>query len=100
MYRVKIYSFICLCILLPVFLQAAALHKYTAPIQSVTTIETKKIVNESIYIDFQRLADSYSPDKREKMKAYYRQKLKDAVSVRNLDAATHYEKLLGILNSK
>jgi hypothetical protein len=100
MYRVKIYSFIYLLILLPIFLQAAALNKYTAPTQSATSMQTKEIVNQRIYIDFQRLVDSYSPQKREKMKAYYHQKLKDAIRVRNLDAATHYEKLLGILNSK
>ncbi len=100
MYRVKIYSSICLCVFLPVFLQAAALNKYNAPAQSSTSIQTKEIVNESIYVDFQRLADGYSQQKREKMKAYYHQKLKNAIRVRNLDAAAHYEKLLSILNSK
>ncbi|RLA70830.1 MAG: hypothetical protein DRG09_02135 [Epsilonproteobacteria bacterium] len=98
MFKIKIYTVIYLSILVPVLLSAAALNKYTAPIQSVSSTQSKKTVNESVYVDFQQQVHDYSPKKKEKMKTYYRKKLKDAIRIKNLDAATHYERLLGILN--
>jgi len=100
MKKSKVYIFIYLSMILPVFLSAAALNKYTAPTQSVTSVQPKVTVNESIYVDFRELVHDYSPEKKEKMKTYYRKKLKDAIRMKNLDAASHYERLLGILNSK
>jgi len=100
MYKNKVYILICVSVMLPVFLSAAALNKYTAPTQSASSMQTKKTVNDSVYSDFQRQVRGYSPEKKKKMTNYYRKKLKDAVRMKNMDAASHYERLLGILNSK
>jgi len=99
MKKAKVYILIYLSMMLPVFLSAAALNKYTAPAQS-SSVQSKVTVNKSIYVDFREQVRNYSPEKKEKMKMYYRKKLKDAIRMRNLDAASHYEQLLGILNSK
>ena len=100
MYKAKVYILIYLSMMLPVFLSAAALNKYTAPAQSASSVQTKEVVSESIYIDFRQQVRGYSHEKKEKMKMYYRKKLKDAKRMKNLDAVSHYERLLGILNSK
>jgi len=100
MKKTKVYILICLSMMLPVLLSAAALNKYTAPTQSTSSVQTKETVNERIYTDFRQQVSGYSPEKKEKMKTYYRKKLKDAIRMKNFDAASHYERLLGILNSK
>ena len=100
MKKAKVYILIYLSMMLPVLLSAAALNKYTAPTQSVTSVQSKATVNKSIYIDFREQVRGYSPEKKEKMKTYYRKKLKESIRRKNLDAAAHYERLLGILNSK
>ncbi len=100
MKKAKIYILIYLSMMLPVLLSAAALNKYTAPAQSTSSVQAKEIVNESVYTDFRQKVRNYSPEKKEKMKTYYRKKLKDAIRMKNMDAASHYERLLGILNSK
>ena len=99
MYKTKVYILIFLGMMLPVLLSAAALNKYAAPAQSASSVQTKT-VNERIYTDFRQQVRGYSPEKKEKMRTYYRKKLKDAIRMKNLDAASHYERLLGILNSK
>ena len=96
----KVYILIYLSIILPVLLSAGALDRYTIPQQHPErTVQPKSTVNESVYIDFRNQTRNYSRAKREEMKEYYRKKLKEAVRERNFDAASHYERLIGILNT-
>ena len=99
MKKAKVYILIYLSMMLPMLLSAAALNKYTAPAQSASSVQAKEIVSESVYTDFKKQIRGYSPEKNEKMKTYYRKKLKDAIRMENLDAASHYKRLLKILNS-
>ena len=86
--------------ILPVFLSSGALDRYTIPQQqSQQMVQPKASVNKSVYDDFKKKTDSYSPAKKEEMKAYYRKRMKVAVRDRNFDAASHYERLIGILNT-
>ena len=98
MIKNKVTILIYLSVMLPVFSSAAALNKYSAPVQS-SHVQSKATVNDSIYADFREKTRHYSDEKKEKMKTYYRKQLKDAIRMKNMDAASHYERLLGILNS-
>lgn len=82
---------------LPVLLSAGALERYYVPQESSKS--TAPQIDQQVYNDFRAKAAGYSPQKREKLKTYYRQKMKQAVRDRNFDAASHYQKLLDILNS-
>ena len=100
MYKKKVYVLIYLSMVLPVLLSSGALDRYTIPQQqSKQMVQPKAIVNESVYHDFKKQIQDYTPERKEDMKAYYRKKMKEAVGARNFDAASHYERLIGILNS-
>ncbi|WP_345974918.1 hypothetical protein [Sulfurimonas sp. HSL3-7] len=81
----------------PAAVTAGALERYQVPEVKSNSAEIR--VEEKVYTDFRNKAKEYSPEKREKLKAYYRQKMKQSVRERNFDAASHYQKLLDILNS-
>lgn len=100
MYKNKIYVLICLSMLAPILSLGGALDRYTVPQQkSGHAIQTPGTVSESVYIDFMKETSNYSRAKKEEMKAYYHKKLKEAVREKNFEAAMHYERLIGILNS-
>ena len=107
MYKARIYIFIYLSIVLSVFLSAGALERYTIPQQQQSgiyksksySVQPKSAVDSSTYTEFENKVKSLLPTEREKLKEYYRKKLKEAVRNRNFDAASHYERLIGILSS-
>ena len=88
---------ISLALAAPWVLSAGALERYQVPEVKSKSAEIR--VEEKVYTDFRNKVKEFSPQKREKFKAYYRQKMKQAVRERNFDAASHYQKLLDILNS-
>ena len=81
----------------PIILSAGALDRYQVPQKSTKSATIH--VDKKVYIEFREKVKGYSPEKREKLKEYYRQKMKQAIRDKNFDAASHYEKLLDILNS-
>lgn len=95
----RIYLFIYLSIIVPIHLSAAPLDKYYVPKQSEHTTAPITTVSQSVYSDFKNAIRNYSPQKKEKMRQYYSKKMQDAVRDRNFDAATHYERLIVILNA-
>jgi hypothetical protein len=84
-------------LVLPVVLSAGALERYYVPQESTKSAAPQ--IDQQVYNEFRAKAAGYPPEKREKLKTYYRQKMKQAVRDRNFDAASHYQKLLDILNS-
>lgn len=97
MFKKRVNILVFLALAAPGALSAGALERYQVPEVSGKSAEIR--VEEKVYTDFRNKVKDYSPEKREKLKAYYRQKMKQAVRERNFDAASHYQKLLDILNS-
>lgn len=97
MFKKTVNILISLGLAAPAVLSAGALERYQVP--EVNTKSAEIRVEEKVYNDFRAKAAGYSPEKREKLKEYYRQKMKQAIRDRNFDAAAHYQKLLDILNS-
>ena len=93
--RIKILMFLALAA--PAVVSADALQRYQVPQTSTKSVTTN--VDEQVYKEFRAKAATYSPQKREKLQEYYRQKMKQAVRDRNFDAAEHYQRLLDILSS-
>ena len=100
MYKNKKHVLIYLSMVLPVFLSSGALDRYSIPQQqSVQMVQPKASVNNDVYTDFRKKTASYSAEKKEKMKKYYRKKMKKSIKDKNIDAASHYERLIEILNN-
>ena len=97
MFKKTVNILISLGLAAPAVLSAGALQRYQVP--EMNTKPATISVEEKVYTDFREKVKGYSPEKREKLKEYYRQKMKQAVRNRDFDAATHYQKLLDILNS-
>jgi len=86
--------------LLPTLLFAGALERYTVPQQTGFRVERKATVDERVYDDFRKKIRNYTNDQKIKTRGYYRNKMKQAVGERNLDAASYYRQLIEILNSQ
>jgi len=106
MYKKIIYVLICLIMMLPTLLSAAALDRYSVPQQEPgytppprTTESPPGDVSEDVYIKFERKVSKYSPAQKEKLKEDYSEKKANALRERNFDAATYYQRLIDILNS-
>ncbi len=97
MFKKSVNLLIFLALAAPAVVSAGALERYQVPEVKSKSAEIR--VEEKVYTDFRNKVKDYSPEKREKLKAYYRQKMKQSVRERNFDAASHYQKLLDILNS-
>lgn len=101
MYRNGVVVIICLCIVLPTLLFAAALERYKVPQQqSRYQIELKPAVTESVYTSFINKISNSTDAEKERMRDHFRKKLKEAVNERNFEAASYYRQLIEILNSK
>ncbi len=100
MHKKKKCFLICLSILLPTLLFAGALERYTVQQQTGYSVQRKATVSERVYDDFRKKIRNYTNDQKIKMREYYRNKMKQAVGERNLDAASYYNQLIEILNSE
>ena len=81
----------------PAILSAGALERYQVPQESAKSATIH--IDKKVYTDFRKKVEGYTPEKRDDLKKYYRQKMKQAIRDKNFGAASHYEKLLDILNS-
>lgn len=101
MYRKIPHILIYLSLVAPVVLSAGALERYHVPQQKSdpSTQSGTRSVNEEVYARFRDKVNGYSPAKKEKLREQYRNKMKQAIREKNIEAASHYERLIEILNS-
>ena len=97
MFKNKVYIFIYLSMILPVFLSAAPLDKYNIPPQlSGNTVQTAK---PDVDTEFRNKVAGLTPKERAQLKKSFQQKRDTASNNKNFDAATYYQRLINILNS-
>ena len=91
---------ICLTMVLPTYLFAGALERYTVQQQTGYSVERKVTVDERVYDDFRKKIRNYTNAQKIKTRKYYRNKMKQAVGDRNWEAASYYRQLIEILTSE
>ncbi len=102
MHKNKIHVLIYVSIVVPVLLCAGALERYSIPQQQsaqINSAQRSESVSEDVYFKFKNKIRDYSAPQKEKLKKYYRTKMKEAVREKNFDAALYYERLIDILDS-
>ena len=101
MCKTRVYGLVCLSMVLPTLLFAAALERYKVPYQqSGYSLESKATVNESVYTAFRDKIRGFTDTKKKETREHFRKKLKEAVDRKNLDEASYYRQLIAILNSE
>jgi len=101
MYKSGVSVFLYLSIAVPVFLSAGALERYSVPQQQSQQDKAARssYISEDVYFNFKNKIRDYSAPQKEKLKAYYHTKMKEAVREKKFDEASYYERLIDILNS-
>ena len=84
----RVYILIYLSMLLPVLLLTEVLASSTSH------------VSDDVYIEFRTKTNNYSAAQIAELKTYYHYKTKEAIRERNIHAASHYQRLIDIINIK
>lgn len=96
---------ISLSMVLPVASLAGALERYYVPQQRSEPAAQPEVkarsggISEDVYTRFKAEIQGYDREKRNKLETQFRTQLKNAMRERNDEAVSHYERLIGILNS-
>ena len=104
MFKNKVYIFIYLSMMLPVFLSAAPIDKYyVPPVQQYAPQQQapnykKSIDASNIYSDFERKVSSLSPIQKRELKESFQKKMDNAANNKNYEAAAYYQQLINILD--
>ena len=102
MYKNAISILICLNMVLPALLSAAALDRYTVPQhppQSGTNVSRPGGVSEEVYHKFERDVSNYNSTQKNELSNDFNERKANALRGENFDAALHYQRLIDILNS-
>lgn len=95
---------ITLIMALPVASLAGALERYYVPQQMSEPAQPAPKarsggISEDVYTRFKAEIQGYDREKRNKLETQFRSQLKNAMREKNDEAVSHYERLIGILNS-
>jgi len=96
---------ISLSLALPAVLFAGALERYYVPQQmQEPAVQSEappraSYVREDVYDRFRAEIQGYDRDKKNKLEIHFRTQIKKAMREKNGEAVSHYERLIGILNS-
>ncbi len=106
MKKAKVYIFIYLSMMLPVFLLAAPIDKYyVPPIQFQQQASQQQIPNaraqtgeSAVYDEFRKKVKNLSQEEIGKLKSSFTNKMKTASDNGKFDEAKYYQELINILN--